>query len=244
MRLLAAIAMASIAWIQPATADRFKLVVDGTVRDITSFNDSFGEVRRETSFHVGDLFSSTYVFDTANYEVLDIPEPDETSTIYLGTVDALQVSIGSFSLSYNAVENVASSIAVWNNLNLDYPTDFFGITANYYSESSISPVAFGNSGPYSFSTYFNAFDLSGLARSTDVITEITPLDGFDRQAVAAEFRDSGNLATTVGINIASARIFALSAVPEPATWAMMLVGFGLMGGALRYGRKRTTVAYA
>jgi hypothetical protein len=34
------------------------------------------------------------------------------------------------------------------------------------------------------------------------------------------------------------------AVPEPATWAMMLVGFGLIGGALRYRRKNTTIRYA
>ena len=27
------------------------------------------------------------------------------------------------------------------------------------------------------------------------------------------------------------------AVPEPSTWMMMLVGFGLLGGAVRYGRK-------
>jgi serralysin len=33
-----------------------------------------------------------------------------------------------------------------------------------------------------------------------------------------------------------------SAVPEPATWAMMLLGFGGMGVALRRGRKLTTVA--
>jgi hypothetical protein len=29
-----------------------------------------------------------------------------------------------------------------------------------------------------------------------------------------------------------------AAVPEPATWAMMLVGFGVMGGSLRRGRRR------
>ena len=31
--------------------------------------------------------------------------------------------------------------------------------------------------------------------------------------------------------------FTLTAVPEPSTWAMMLLGFGLIGGAFRY-RKR------
>jgi hypothetical protein len=33
-------------------------------------------------------------------------------------------------------------------------------------------------------------------------------------------------------------------VPEPATWAMMLVGFGLMSVAMRYRRRSTTVVYA
>lgn len=33
------------------------------------------------------------------------------------------------------------------------------------------------------------------------------------------------------------------AVPEPATWAMMISGFGLVGGAMRY-RQRATVRFA
>ncbi|RYF20060.1 MAG: PEP-CTERM sorting domain-containing protein [Oxalobacteraceae bacterium] len=33
-------------------------------------------------------------------------------------------------------------------------------------------------------------------------------------------------------------------VPEPATWAMMLVGFGMLGGALRYRRRSSTITYA
>ena len=35
-----------------------------------------------------------------------------------------------------------------------------------------------------------------------------------------------------------------AAVPEPATWAMMLVGFGMMGATLRYRRKSTKVSFA
>ena len=35
----------------------------------------------------------------------------------------------------------------------------------------------------------------------------------------------------------------IGAVPEPATWAMMIMGFGLIGGAMR-SRKRTTVRFA
>jgi hypothetical protein len=31
---------------------------------------------------------------------------------------------------------------------------------------------------------------------------------------------------------------ASDGVPEPSTWAMMLLGFGLVGGAVRYGRRK------
>lgn len=35
-----------------------------------------------------------------------------------------------------------------------------------------------------------------------------------------------------------------AAVPEVATWAMMLMGFGMMGAGLRYSRRSSKVAYA
>ena len=38
--------------------------------------------------------------------------------------------------------------------------------------------------------------------------------------------------------------FVPNAVPEPATWAMMLVGFGMVGSAMRYRRRATKVVYA
>lgn len=45
-----------------------------------------------------------------------------------------------------------------------------------------------------------------------------------------------------GANV-KATFTLLPAVPEPTTWAMMVVGFGLAGGILR-SRKRTTVSFA
>jgi hypothetical protein len=35
---------------------------------------------------------------------------------------------------------------------------------------------------------------------------------------------------------------SVSAVPEPAVWAMMLVGFGGLGVSLRSSRRRATLA--
>lgn len=42
------------------------------------------------------------------------------------------------------------------------------------------------------------------------------------------------------------RIDTVAAVPEPATWALMLLGFGFVGGALRSAKRRqkVTVSYA
>lgn len=34
------------------------------------------------------------------------------------------------------------------------------------------------------------------------------------------------------------------AVPEPATWGMMILGFGAIGGAMRIARRRSSVSYA
>jgi hypothetical protein len=36
----------------------------------------------------------------------------------------------------------------------------------------------------------------------------------------------------------------VTAIPEPATWAMMLLGFGMVGAGVRYRRRSTKVAYA
>ncbi len=36
----------------------------------------------------------------------------------------------------------------------------------------------------------------------------------------------------------------VGSVPEPGTWAMMLLGFGMMGAAMRYRRRETAVTYA
>ncbi len=55
--------------------------------------------------------------------------------------------------------------------------------------------------------------------------------------------NSGAL-STVGNTSRALFGIAISPVPEPATWAMMLVGFGMVAGAARYRRKITAIRYA
>ncbi|WP_445192736.1 FxDxF family PEP-CTERM protein [Sphingomonas sp. Tas61C01] len=55
-------------------------------------------------------------------------------------------------------------------------------------------------------------------------------------------RIAGN--ATGNVAYAGVITFVPNAVPEPATWAMMLVGFGMVGSAMRYRRRATKVVYA
>ena len=50
-----------------------------------------------------------------------------------------------------------------------------------------------------------------------------------------------NLPATDAFEVAN---FTVTAVPEPATWAMMLVGFGMVGAARRYRNRTSMVRYA
>lgn len=73
------------------------------------------------------------------------------------------------------------------------------------------------------STYFNV-DLTGSVTSRAVFG-------------SSNFADSAGLVTTFGT--------VGTALPEPATWAMMMLGFGLVGAGLRRRSKVTTrVAFA
>jgi PEP-CTERM motif len=50
---------------------------------------------------------------------------------------------------------------------------------------------------------------------------------------------------TTGYGLQTTFIYgnAVGAVPEPATWAMMLAGFGIVGGTMRYRRRKMSVSF-
>ena len=52
------------------------------------------------------------------------------------------------------------------------------------------------------------------------------------------------LRSNAAINFALPNDVTVSAVPEPATWALMLVGFGMVGAAARYRRRTAKVTFA
>ena len=64
-----------------------------------------------------------------------------------------------------------------------------------------------------------------------------------RIVFASKLLESGRTLSDYNIqngSILEIRVATSGAVPEPATWAMMLIGFGLIGGSIRSARNRKT----
>ncbi len=86
-----------------------------------------------------------------------------------------------------------------------------------------------------------SYDLSALA---PIVTPFATDAGAYRGIESAGndiryFRLSGSYLLAHSVTTAT-----VGAVPEPATWAMMLVGFGMMGATMRYRRRSTRAVYA
>ena len=54
------------------------------------------------------------------------------------------------------------------------------------------------------------------------------------------FADNLSLTTSTGTRSVNFAASSVAAVPEPGTWAMMLLGFGAIGGAMRRNRRRSS----
>ena len=141
--------------------------------------------------------------------------------------------------------------AVTPNINTQYSFGYRPVTVLYNGTSLTSQAQFASL-PYGGFTLFtntSALNQSGYLIQTlggqlftGTLTAPTFVLGSFSYSNATYLTNDGSLALG-SINLRVSEVS--SAVPEPVTWAMMLIGFGFIGGAMRLHRKqKLTVSYA
>lgn len=144
-------------------------------------------------------------------------------------------------------------------------TDSFGVSAPLDVTRPSKFVLKITSGDFDYLAVTNDYEMAGVRYENGVeegyymghpneeIVRFTPGQStfstiFVRPRPSCNVKETGHclLRWDEGVNIygfrrglGTARVsYYLTAVPEPATWAMMIAGFGLVGGALRMPRRR------
>lgn len=150
-------------------------------------------------------------------------------------------------------------------------TSFFGAgtSANPWlsTNTATDTIAFSNftGGVYGLGGNFFGSDLGGAFASGGVILTATDADGSISQSILNATTSSflGFVSTSglTGVTLAAVQPGgnsvlwptadnltlggqAVSAVPEPATWAMMIIGFGAVGSMVRTSRRRSAALAA
>jgi hypothetical protein len=166
----------------------------------------------------------TYTFDATNSVTL----AHQTDSIDY-TVAAAALSVPTLTaLSFNALQglNASSGLAV----------DFNSFLTNSNANEGLLFVTISDAGGSVFSESFSdltttSFDLPGgtLSPGTDYTLDIN----FSERITG----NDGAVPTTMYFDTHTLTDFSTSAVPEPAAWALMLIGFGTVGLALRSRRR-------
>ncbi|MEG3124436.1 PEPxxWA-CTERM sorting domain-containing protein [Sphingomonas sp. GB1N7] len=131
---------------------------------------------------------------------------------------------------------------------------FFGLGTQgaviYYGStgpSYLSGSAFTNFDTTSGTTMFfnGAAGVYGLSSSYVSNSAILATGTILNKTLAGIGAVTGSYVQTVGGNTLTINVGqAVAAVPEPATWGLMILGFGMIGAASRSRKVKTTVAYA
>jgi hypothetical protein len=167
-------------------------------------------------------FSATFDY---NSDDVGFPSGFAGDTTYYGAISNAVITIGSdtYSSTFSRID-----VANDENGNDGLSFDFSGLVGASFANSLPSDFGFalrdGSASAFSSQALPTSFDISEFTNGNGGNSSVFSYVGGQRYGVITSA--SGSTA----------------AVPESATWAMMIAGFGLVGGVTRR-RRNTTVAY-
>ena len=169
----------------------------------------------------------------------DPNKPVNLGNVFTPTANVLATSLG----FYNPTNLVGGgeTVALYNSAGSLLTQTFVNVLGNnagHYSFGSIAPILLTAGQQY---TVVNFVGANAWAYGSVIATGAT--FNYDSYAygpsLAFTTNTGGGGPAYLGPNL------TVEAVPEPATWAMLLLGFGMIGFAMRKrSNVRTTVAYA
>jgi len=239
--LMRAIAVICAAACLSATAQAavVTLTAKGQVSDIWAIDPSGYVAVPPTSISLGDAFSLSMTFDTSTATLDPFFDGNPLVHVYVMPGTAT-LTMGSYTDNFSV--GWTEVIAQLFNDAPDVPGPRDGQVFEFLrfgAPQAAIPVDMGD-GYLSQGLYFQAFDLSATARDNDLISELRPFSSFpDQQFLMTFVNYDTNLYVQFTSTVSESN---LSAVPEPASWALMVGGFGLIGGAMR--RRTTRVRFA
>lgn len=136
------------------------------------------------------------------------------------------------------------------------PPSLFGYTSGSFAVTGAGLFSFagfdGGSGALSAQTQtFTYTGFNGAAQAFTATVTRNGSGGFNTYASTSSnlidrlvFSLSATNGTSFNVDNIVVNAAVTPAVPEPATWAMMLVGFGMVGGASRFRRRSVKVSLA
>ena len=133
----------------------------------------------------------------------------------LSLVGAQQLS----SVTFNYI-NSTDTLRIYGNNNGSTALNYLGFSGTFYTTPGTVHTLTGTSGATASVT-----DPSGTLDDSDPVTVL-----FSRLPVYQNYFFTSNTNTNDGYRISAVTV---TSVPESSTWAMMLVGFGAMGWAMR-----------
>ncbi len=199
---------------------------------------------------VAPASAATYILNLSGSVASGTPQ-NFTSGGY--TYDVVTIALTGFTpLSLAAGDTIEALITLDAPLTVPSAGYYNAVDLALISTTGTTPVDTDASGTSEFFLGGSSF-LTGGSNTTSngaVFNSYLQFPGtsFSFDSVQSNFTINSLGGPLVDVDVAYFRTFAVNpavqAVPEPATWAMMIGGFGAIGGTMRYRRRNTGVSIA